>query len=242
MTYFYELKLLLKRKQSQLQICYLFSINRNITWWKKILNSYKFQYQSFWYNLYNTLFATGDISHPLYHLFDWWIGGKKLFKRDRVSDKGYFGVKYKLFECLLEGLRDVKSEGNDWIQFNAHICHICLTFKLVTWLIGLSPKLSAVITSTPLLDASSRKSAVGYEIYQIEMKNWRKYQVIEMCCLRSPFYVHPCKFRTFKKITAPWLKNLVGYSYLLPKYHVKILTRTKCPTPQCFTSKGAWRR
>ena len=25
-----------------------------------------------------------------------------------------------------------------------------------------------------------------------------------------------------KKITAPWLKNLVGYSYLLPKYHVQI--------------------
>ena len=35
--YFYELKLLQKRKLSQLQICYLFSINRKMTWWKKIL-------------------------------------------------------------------------------------------------------------------------------------------------------------------------------------------------------------
>ena len=26
-----------------------------------------------------------------------------------------------------------------------------------------------------------------------------------------------------KKITAPWLKNLVEYSYLLPKYSLKIL-------------------
>ena len=26
-----------------------------------------------------------------------------------------------------------------------------------------------------------------------------------------------------KKITAPWLKNFVKYSYLLPKYSVKIL-------------------
>ena len=37
MVYVYELKLLQKRKLSQLQICYLFSINWNMTWWKKIL-------------------------------------------------------------------------------------------------------------------------------------------------------------------------------------------------------------
>ena len=36
-VYFYELKLLQKRKLSQLQICYLWIINRNMTWWKKSL-------------------------------------------------------------------------------------------------------------------------------------------------------------------------------------------------------------
>ena len=41
---------------------------------------------------------------------------------------------------------------------------------------------------------------------------------------------HPCvcELRTFKKFfTAPWLKNLVEYSYLLPKYSVKILQGKK---------------
>ena len=37
MTYFYELKLLQKRKLSQLQRCCLFSINRNMTWVKQNL-------------------------------------------------------------------------------------------------------------------------------------------------------------------------------------------------------------
>ena len=55
MVYFSEFKLLQKRKLSQLQICYLFSINQNIIWWKTILNFYKLQYQSFWYNLYTVL-------------------------------------------------------------------------------------------------------------------------------------------------------------------------------------------
>ena len=32
----------------------------------------------------------------------------------------------------------------------------------------------------------------------------------------------PCKLRTLKSFTASWIKNLVGYSYLLTKYHVKI--------------------
>ena len=35
MVYSHELKLLQKRKLSQLQICYPFSINRNMTWRKK---------------------------------------------------------------------------------------------------------------------------------------------------------------------------------------------------------------
>ena len=36
------------------------------------------------------------------------------------------------------------------------------------------------------------------------------------------------QIRTFKKIfTAPWLKNLVKYSYLLPKYSVKISREKK---------------
>ena len=39
---------------------------------------------------------------------------------------------------------------------------------------------------------------------------------------------HLCKLRTFKKFfTAPWLKNLVKYSYLLPKYSVKISREKK---------------
>ena len=42
------------------------------------------------------------------------------------------------------------------------------------------------------------------------------------------FYKHLCKLRTFKEIfTAPGLKNLVEYSYLLPKYSVKILQEKK---------------
>ena len=36
MVYFHELKLLQKRKLSQLQIYYLFSINRNMAWWKNL--------------------------------------------------------------------------------------------------------------------------------------------------------------------------------------------------------------
>ena len=34
---------------------------------------------------------------------------------------------------------------------------------------------------------------------------------------------HLCKLRTFKFLfTAPWIEKLVEYSYLLPKYSVKI--------------------
>ena len=38
---------------------------------------------------------------------------------------------------------------------------------------------------------------------------------------------HLCKLRTFKKNTAPWLENLIEYSYLLPKYNVKISQEKK---------------
>ena len=38
-----------------------------------------------------------------------------------------------------------------------------------------------------------------------------------------------------KKITAPWLKNLIEYSYLLPKYSVKILREKKWAFSFYFT-------
>ena len=38
-----------------------------------------------------------------------------------------------------------------------------------------------------------------------------------------------------KKFTAPWLKNLVEYSYLLPKYSVKILREKKWAFSFYFT-------
>ena len=41
MVYFHELKLLQKKNLSQFQICYFFSINRNMTLWKKNMNFYK---------------------------------------------------------------------------------------------------------------------------------------------------------------------------------------------------------
>ena len=43
------------------------------------------------------------------------------------------------------------------------------------------------------------------------------------------FRAHLCKLRTLKKkkFIAPWLKNLKEYSYLLPKYSVKILREKK---------------
>ena len=50
---------------------------------------------------------------------------------------------------------------------------------------------------------------------------------------QSPQYthdlgIHLCKLWTFKNFfTAPWLKNLVEYSYLLPKYSVKNLREKK---------------
>ena len=44
----------------------------------------------------------------------------------------------------------------------------------------------------------------------------------------SLYPLHLCKLRTFKKFfTAPWLKNLVKYSYLLPKYCAKISREKK---------------
>ena len=49
-------------------------------------------------------------------------------------------------------------------------------------------------------------------------------------------HTHLCKLRTFKNIfTAPWLKNLVEHSYLLPKYSVKISREKKWAFSFYFT-------
>ena len=53
------------------------------------------------------------------------------------------------------------------------------------------------------------------------IKPWR-YFGRRFCCRNNCLNQYLCKLRTFEKIfTAPWLKNLVEYSYLLPKYSVK---------------------
>ena len=45
---------------------------------------------------------------------------------------------------------------------------------------------------------------------------------------RLPIPKHLCKLQAFEIFfTAPWLKNLVEYSYLLPKYSVEILRKKK---------------
>ena len=87
--------------------------------------------------------------------------------------------------------------------------------------------LSVYILLWILMTSWGQKSNKIMNHYELKISVWYLLQRISFTCVGSHTCLvsehHPCKLRTFKNIsTAPWLKNLVGYSYLLPKYHVKI--------------------